>query len=177
MWTVMTNTFYPRGLLLFKEVGGLGPDIKFGGKIFGKVQPISPNQRKSFCQHKMQKLRKNQNFGVISERAKFGVVVTYICWSKIWGSNTNFRGKFWSHHPPTPDMEIPPGRCTSLHKTRVVFVISHWTEQQNKYAMKLTIIMHTCEEMFWYEIFGKYCCYYIPGGWGCLGSWSFITCA
>ena len=27
--------------------GGLGPHIKFGGKIWGKVQPNSPNERKN----------------------------------------------------------------------------------------------------------------------------------
>ena len=30
-----------------KEVGGLGPHIKFGGKIWGKVLPSSPNKRKN----------------------------------------------------------------------------------------------------------------------------------
>ena len=28
--------------------GGLGPHIKFGGKIWGKVQPSSPNKRKTW---------------------------------------------------------------------------------------------------------------------------------
>ena len=39
----------PRGILLNKEVGdgGLGPHIKFGGKIWGKVRLSSPNKRKN----------------------------------------------------------------------------------------------------------------------------------
>ena len=38
---------WPRGVLPNKEVvGGLGPHIKFGGKIWGKVRPSSPNKRK-----------------------------------------------------------------------------------------------------------------------------------
>ena len=60
---------------------------------------------------------KNPNFGVISEilRAKFGVFVTYIFGVKIWGSNMNFRGKFWGQAPRSPDMEVPPGlRCKFL---------------------------------------------------------------
>ena len=37
----------PEGVLSNKEVGGLGPHIKFGGKIWGKVQPSSQNKRKN----------------------------------------------------------------------------------------------------------------------------------
>ena len=57
---------YPRGVLPNKEVRGLGPHIKFGGKIWGKIWPRSPNKRKNF-HHKVQKLGKSHNFGVISE--------------------------------------------------------------------------------------------------------------
>ena len=32
--------------------------------------------------------------------AKFGVFATYISGGKIWGSNKNFRGKFWGQAPP-----------------------------------------------------------------------------
>ena len=58
----------------------------------------------------MQKLGKRPNFEVISEiqRAKFGVFVTYIFGGKIWGSNKNFRGKFWGQAPRPPGMEVPP---------------------------------------------------------------------
>ena len=58
----------------------------------------------------MQKLGKCPNFGVISEiqRAKFGVFVTYIFGGKIWGSNKNFRRKFWGQVPRPIDMEVPP---------------------------------------------------------------------
>ena len=37
----------PRGVLPNKEVGGLAPNIKFGGKIWGKVRPSSPNKTKN----------------------------------------------------------------------------------------------------------------------------------
>ena len=37
----------PRGYFHIGEFGGLGPDIKFRGKIWGKVQPSSPNKRKN----------------------------------------------------------------------------------------------------------------------------------
>ena len=50
------------------------------------------------------KVGKNPNFGVKSEiqRAKFGLFITYIFGGKIWGSNKNFRGKFWGQAPPPP---------------------------------------------------------------------------
>ena len=94
--------------------GGVGPHIKFGGKIWGKVRPSSPNEEKlrKFLYHKAQKLGKNPNFGVKSQiqRAKFGVFVTYIFGGKIWGPNKNFRGKFWGQAPPPrpSNMEVPP---------------------------------------------------------------------
>ena len=60
------------------------------------------------------KVGKRPNFGVISEiqRAKFGAFVTYIFGGKIWGSNKNFRGKFWSQVPRSPNMEVPPWNIT-----------------------------------------------------------------
>ena len=92
--------FAPGGYFHIKmDRGGLGHHIKFGGKIWGKVRPSSPNKREKlgkFCHHKTQKLGKSLNSGVIYEikRAKFGVFVTYIFGGKIWGSSKNFRGKF-----------------------------------------------------------------------------------
>ena len=51
----------------------------------------------------------NTDFGVISEieRAIFELLVIYILGGKIWGSDTNFRGKFWGQAPRLPDMEVP----------------------------------------------------------------------
>ena len=61
------DDWFPGGVLPYQEVGGLGPDIKFRGKIWGKVQPSSSNKEKfgKFCYHKTQKLGKNHNFGGI----------------------------------------------------------------------------------------------------------------
>ena len=108
----------PGRVLPYQEVGGgLGPGIEFRGKIWGKVQSSSPNKRKNLGSSVTTR-RKNWEritilgaFGVISEiqRAKFGVSVTYIFGSKIWGSDMNFRGKIWGQAPPQPSyMEVPP---------------------------------------------------------------------
>ena len=86
--------------------GGVGPHIKFGGNIWDKVRPSSPNERKnlgSSVPTRQKSWEKVSVLGVISEiqRAKFGVFVTYIFGGKIWGSNKNFRGRCLSQAPPT----------------------------------------------------------------------------
>ena len=130
MLEIEDNTAYkaavlPRepGVLPYQEVGGggggLGPHIKFGAKIWGKVQSSLLNKRKnlgSSVTTRRKSWEKNPNFGIISEiqRAKFGVFVTYIFGGKIWGSNKNFGGKFWGQTPPPPDVPIwkyPHGQC------------------------------------------------------------------
>ena len=93
---------------------GLGPHIKFGGKIWGKVRPSSPNKRKnlgSSVTTRRKSCLKSLNFGVISkiQRAKFEIFVIYIFGGKIWGSNKNFRGKIWGQAPRPPNIEAPPG--------------------------------------------------------------------
>ena len=40
------NPYCPGGYLHIRRSGGLGPGIEFRGKIWGKVQSSSPNQRK-----------------------------------------------------------------------------------------------------------------------------------
>ena len=46
---------------------------------------------------------------IFPRRAKFWVTVTDIFRGNIRGSDTNFRGKFWSQDPRPPDIEVPPG--------------------------------------------------------------------
>ena len=83
-------------------MGGPGPHIKFGGKTY----------------HKTQKLGKNPNFGVKSQiqRAKFGVLVTYIFRGKIWGPSKNFRGKFWGQAPKLLIWKYPLWASISLYQ-------------------------------------------------------------
>ena len=35
-------------------------------------------------------------------------IVTYIFGGKLWGSDTNFRSKFWGQTPRPPNIEVPP---------------------------------------------------------------------
>ena len=77
----------PKGVTSILGGRGLGPHIKFGGKIWGKVWPSSPNKKETWEVLLPQDVEvgKNPNFGVISEiqKAKFGVFVTYIFGGKI----------------------------------------------------------------------------------------------
>ena len=98
-------------------MGGLGPDIKFRGEIWGKVQPSSPNKRKNLGSSVTTRRKIWDRiiilgaFGVISEiqRAKFGVFAIYIFGGKIWGSYRNFRGKIWGQAARPPYMKVTPG--------------------------------------------------------------------
>ena len=108
------------GYFQIKRSGGLGPYIRFGGKIWGKVRPNSQKKRKNLGSS-VTKRRKSwekvpTNFGIISEiqRAKFGVFVIYIFGGKIWGSNKNFRGKIWGHPPDLLIWKYPPGNLLQV---------------------------------------------------------------
>ena len=86
--------------------------------MWGKVQPNSPNKRKnlgSSVTTRRKNWEKNPNFGVMCEiqRKKFGVFVTYIFRGKIWGSNKNFRGKFWAKPPDFLIWKYPLGIQTN----------------------------------------------------------------
>ena len=101
------------GVLPNKEVGG-GLDLtsSLEAKFGARSSQIHQIREKTWEVLSPQdaKVGKSPNFGVISEiqRAKFGVYVTYIFGGKIWGSNKNFRGKFWGQASRPPDMEVPP---------------------------------------------------------------------
>ena len=82
--------------------GGLGPQIKFGGKIWGKVQPNLPNKRKNLGSSvtTRRKSWENPYFGVVSEiqTVKFGVHVLLILLEAKFGAPTriweaNFEAK------------------------------------------------------------------------------------
>ena len=88
------------GALSYQEVGGLGPQIKFGGKIWGKVRPSSPNKRKnlgSSVTTRRKSWGKNPDVGVKSEiqRAKFGAL-------------TIIQRQIFGPRPRPPNMEEPP---------------------------------------------------------------------
>ena len=80
-------------MLPYQEAGGWGrgPDIKFRGKLWDKVQPSSPNKRKNLGRHvttghkNWERITTLRAFRAISEiqKAKYGVFVTYFYEEKI----------------------------------------------------------------------------------------------
>ena len=87
--------------------GGLGPVVKFRGKIWGKVQPSSPNKIWEVLLLQDANVGKESQFwghlGVgISEiqRAKFGVFVTYISGGKVQGLLHEFQWQILGPNPP-----------------------------------------------------------------------------
>ena len=92
------------------KIQGVLPYQEIRGARSSQVHQIR-GKRGKFCYHKMQKVGKNPNSGVISETqgAKFGIFVTYIFGGKIWGSKKNFRGNFRGQPPRPLNMEVPPG--------------------------------------------------------------------
>ena len=63
--------FFPRGVLPNKEVGGLGPHITFGGKIWGKVRPSSPTKRKNLGSSVTTRLKSWEKVPILGSYLKF----------------------------------------------------------------------------------------------------------
>ena len=110
---VFSQNLLPGGVLPNKEVRGLGPHIRFGGKIWGKVRPSSQNRRK------------NLGSSVTKRRKIWG-----ICHIYFWRQNLGLQHKFQRQNlgpsppPRPPNMEVPPWEFTSGVKD-VTFVLTY----------------------------------------------------
>ena len=101
------------GYFQIRRSGGLGPHIKFGGKIWGKVRPSSPNKRKNLGRSVTTRCKSREKVPILGSYLKFrGQNLGYLSFifleAKFWGSNKNFRGKIWGQAPRPPYMEVPP---------------------------------------------------------------------
>ena len=93
--------------------GGLGPDIKFRGKIWGKVQPSSPNKRKNLgssvtTRRKIwERITILVAFGVISkiQRGYFSPIFL----EAKFGAPTGISEAKFGAKPPPPD--LIPANC------------------------------------------------------------------
>ena len=109
----------------------------------------------------MQKLGKNPKFGVQSEiqRAKFRVFLIYIFGGKIWGSNKNFRGKFWGQAPRPPNMEVPPGMLADFTFHVNLIPVRKFSVHlfRNKVQLKTNRLYFiiSCADLPLYRVFGK----------------------
>ena len=62
----------PRGYFQIRRSGeGLGPHIKFGGKIWGKVRPSSPNKRKNLGSSVTTRRKTWENVPILVSYLKF----------------------------------------------------------------------------------------------------------
>ena len=117
------------GYFQVRRSGGLGPHIRFGGKIWGKVRPSSQNKRKNLGSSVTKRPNSWEKVPILGSYLKFrGQNLGYLSFiffgGKIWGSNKNFRGKIWGQAPRSPDMEVPPWKFTSGVKD-VTFVLTY----------------------------------------------------
>ena len=81
-------------------------EVKIGTRSLNKKKKLG-----SPCTTRGKNWGKISDLGVIYEIqvAKFEVPVTYIFGGKIWGSDTNFRGKFWGQAPDILIWKYPLG--------------------------------------------------------------------
>ena len=61
----------PGGYFHIRRSGGLGPHIKFGGKIWGKVRPSSPNKRKNLGKSVTARLKSWEKVPILGSYLKF----------------------------------------------------------------------------------------------------------
>ena len=129
---VFSQNLLPGGYFQIRRSGGLGPHIRFGGKIWDKVRPSSQNKRKNLGSS-VTKRRKSwekvqilgsylkfrgQNLGYLSFiflEAKFGAP-TIISEAKFGAKPPDLL--IWKYPPP------PPWEFTSAVKD-VTFVLTY----------------------------------------------------
>ena len=106
--------------------GGLGPHIKFGGKIWGKVRPSSPIKRENLGSSPSSPIkRENLGSSVTTRRRSWGKVPSLGSYLKFRGQNLGYlsllfleakfgaptrilEANFGAKPPRPPNMEVPP---------------------------------------------------------------------
>ena len=107
------------GVLPNKEVGGLGPHIKFGGKIWGKVRPSSPNKRKNLRSSVTTRRKSWGKVPILGSYLKFRGqnlgYLSFICLEAKFGAPTRIsEARFGAKPPRPPNMDVPPGPQVSF---------------------------------------------------------------
>ena len=133
--TSIQSEFTPRGGdFQIRRSGGLGPHIRFGGKIWGKVRPSSQNKRKNLGSSVTKRRKSGEKVSILGSYLKVrGQNLGYLLFIFLEaesGAPTRislFRGKIWgqtSPPPRPPNMEVPPWEFTSGVKD-VTFVLTY----------------------------------------------------
>ena len=104
----------PRGVLSNTEVGGLGPHIKFGGKLWGKVRPSSPTKRKKLGSAVTTRHKSWKKVPILGSYLKFRgqnlVFLSFIFLEAKVGLQQGFQRQNLGPSPPPrlPNVEVPP---------------------------------------------------------------------
>ena len=103
----------PGGYFQIRRSGGLGPHIKFGGKIWGKVQPSSQNKKKNLGSSVTKRRKSWEKVPILGSYLKFrGKNLGYLSFIFLeakFGAPTRIsETKFGAKPPRPPNMEVPP---------------------------------------------------------------------
>ena len=120
--------FRARGHLCFqgryfhiRRSGGLGPHVKFGGKIWGKIRPSSPNKWKSLGSSVTTRRKSWEKIPILGSNLKFrGQNLGYLLHIFVeakFGAPTRISK---SKRPRQPSMEVPPGVMLKLGFHQIV---------------------------------------------------------
>ena len=114
------NDLALRGVLPTKLVGGggLGPHIKFGGKIWSKVRPNSPNKRKNLGSYVTTRRKSWEKVPILGSYLKFrgqNLGICHLCfWRQKFGLQQEFQRQNLGQAPRPPNMEVPPWDLAGL---------------------------------------------------------------
>ena len=102
----------PGGIFPNKEIGGLGPHIKFGGKIWGKVRPTSPNKRKNLGSSVTTRRKSWEKVPILGSYLKFrgqnlGYLSLMFLEAKFGAATRISEANFGAKPPRPPNMEVP----------------------------------------------------------------------
>ena len=93
----------PGGYFQLRRSGGLGPHIKFGGKIWGKVWPSSQNKRKNLGSSVTKRRKSWEKVPILGLCLKFrGQNLGYLSFIFL-------EAKFGAKPPRPSNMELPSG--------------------------------------------------------------------
>ena len=113
--TCIQSEFTPGGVLPNKEVRGLGPHIRFGGKIWGKIRPSSQNKRKNLGSSVTKRRKSWEKVSILVSylkfrRQNFGYLSFIFLEAEFEAPTRISEVKFGAKPPPPrpPNMEVPP---------------------------------------------------------------------
>ena len=117
--TYIQSEFTPRGVLPNKEVRGLRPHIRFGGKIWGNVRPSSQNKRKNLGSSVTKRRKSWEKVPILGSYLKFrGQNLGYLSFIFLeakFGAPTRIsEAKFGAKPPDFLIWKYPPGNLLQV---------------------------------------------------------------